>query len=64
MGNYPSRQQDLFAPSHAIAPLPMGVRTRVRPLLLALLMEAVSADRAMEPLCHTNREVSDDEDND
>ena len=39
MGNYPSRQKDLFAPSHGIAPLPMGVRTCVQPRLVVAELE-------------------------
>jgi len=43
MGFHPDRQQDLFKPPSRVATLPVGVQTRLRPLLLALLTEAVRA---------------------
>jgi hypothetical protein len=60
MGSHPSRQHDLFEPPQGGEPLPKGVRTRLRPLLLALLMEAVSMNALAEPVEPASRETGDD----
>jgi hypothetical protein len=41
MRTHPSRQRDLFDPLRRAEALPRSVRTKLRPLLLALLAEAV-----------------------
>ena len=47
MRTHPDRQRDLFDPLRRTEALPRSVRTKLRPLLLALLAEAVSgADAA------------------
>lgn len=58
MGFNPDRQQDLFKPSSRLEPLPAGVQTRLRPLLLALLTEAAAASVAAE----ATQEIGDDQD--
>jgi hypothetical protein len=62
MGSHPSRQHDLFGPPQGGDPLPKGVQTRLRPLLLALLMEAVSMNALAEPVEPASREIGDDQD--
>ena len=58
MGFHPDRQQDLFKPPSRIEALPVGVQTRLRPLLLALLTEAVGARVTAE----ATGEIGDDQD--
>lgn len=59
MGSFPDCQQDLFEPPSKVEALPTGVRTRLRPLLLALLTEAVSMGAAIEA---AGEEIGDDQD--
>jgi hypothetical protein len=58
MGFHPDRQQDLFKPPSKVATLPVGVQTRLRPLLLALLTEATRATATAEAM----GETGDDQD--
>ena len=47
MGSFPDCQQDLFEPPSQVEAFPTGVRTRLRPLLPALLTEAVTLGAAI-----------------
>jgi len=58
MGYHPDRQQDLFRPPSRIEVFSDGVQARLRPLLQALLTEAVRASAATE----VTREIGDDQD--
>lgn len=58
MGFHPDRQHDLFRPPSRIETFPDGVQTRLRPLLQALLTEAVCTSATAE----VTREIGDDQD--
>jgi hypothetical protein len=62
MGSHPSRQRDLFEAPPRGEPLPRGVQARLRPLLLALLTEAVSENAVAEPTEPASKEIGDDQD--